>query len=168
MNGKYEVKGVKAFRGMDTLGYNATLYRDGTKVALLVNDGSGGELQISWFDVMKPRVAISAEGYKGEQYAWNGTAEESALYGFVKSLNLGHGTDRWNVEAFLASLVDDFENIKRFKRICKSNTLYRLVGDPEGEWRKLRHPYDEAVKSHLVGKYGKMLADVMNTKEGFS
>lgn len=46
----YAVKGVKTFVGMEGHGYNATLYRDGKKAAFVVDDASGGPLQVEWAD----------------------------------------------------------------------------------------------------------------------
>lgn len=46
----YAVKGVKTFVGMEGHGYNATLYRDGRQVAFVIDDASGGPLQVEWKD----------------------------------------------------------------------------------------------------------------------
>lgn len=46
----YTVKGIKTFVGMEGHGYNATLYRDGKKVAFVIDDASGGPLQVEWTD----------------------------------------------------------------------------------------------------------------------
>src|SRR5687768_17542817 len=46
----YEAKGIKTFRGQEGEGYNASLYRDGKKVAFVIDDASGGMLDVEWLD----------------------------------------------------------------------------------------------------------------------
>lgn len=164
----YTVKGVKTFRGMDTHGYNATLYRGKKKVAFLIEEGNGGELNINWADWQQPRVPISTFGHDGTEYKWNGTPEEELLYAHVRARSKDdHRIDKSEVDMFLAGLVDDFENDKRFKKMCKTKTLFRVKGDPEGEWRVISHPFGEKVREFLEKTHGDKLEEVMNTREGY-
>ena len=44
----YTVKGIKAFEGMEGPGFNADLYRDGTRVAHVRDMGNGGPMDFEW------------------------------------------------------------------------------------------------------------------------
>lgn len=46
----YTVKNVKTFRGHDGNGFNATLYENGKRVALVDDDGWGGGYNYQWLD----------------------------------------------------------------------------------------------------------------------
>ena len=46
----YSVRNVKCFRGMEGEGFNATFYRDGRRIAFVIDDASGGEIHIQWTD----------------------------------------------------------------------------------------------------------------------
>jgi hypothetical protein len=60
-NGGYEVKNVKSFKGHDGLGFNASLYRDGTKVAFVTDLASGGDIDFNWED-SKAKIRYCVEG----------------------------------------------------------------------------------------------------------
>ena len=46
----YSVKGVKNFIGEDGRGFNASLYRDGKKIALVSDMADGGPIRFDWDD----------------------------------------------------------------------------------------------------------------------
>jgi len=52
----YEAKGIKTFRGMEGEGYNADLYRDGKKVAFVIDDATGGMLDVEWLDRKEEKI----------------------------------------------------------------------------------------------------------------
>jgi len=132
---KYEVKAVKGFMGSDCPGYNATLYRDGVKVALVINEGSGGEELVEWVDRNAPRVEVQTTDHNGKPMTMRCTPEEAKLMEFLegKKIDLGGklGESELTLGLFVAGLVDDFETIKRLKRVCSKKTLFRVKGDNE-------------------------------------
>lgn len=177
----YEVKGVKGFMGRDCPGYNATLYRDGVKIATVVNDGSGGEERIDWEDAGRPkmvdgkyvmvgaapRVEVQTINYKGEPWTMRCTPEEAKLLEFIKGKtykmpeDLGGKEEPMSVGMFIALLVEAFENTKRFKRLCKTQTLFRIKGDKEGSYRVIKAPYSRQVKDIIVARFGRDKAEVI-------
>ena len=47
---KYEVKNLKTFNGRDGGGFEATLYKDGKRIATVFNDGCGGCTRYHFID----------------------------------------------------------------------------------------------------------------------
>ena len=166
----YEVKNVKGFMGSDCPGYNATLYRDGKKVALVINDGSGGQETVHWYDVEAPRVDFATNNYKGDSGVMRCTPEQAMLMEHLKGKKVAQdevmGEPEMSLGMFLAGLVDDFENNKRFKKMCKSKTLYRVKGDKQDVYRVCHYSFNRAVKSALEMKFGDQLEVIFNEKFG--
>jgi hypothetical protein len=50
--------------------------------------------------------------------------------------------------------MDADENTKRFKRLCRTQTLFRVPGDPPDQYRKLFVPFSAAVRRLLIQQYG--------------
>ena len=53
-------------------------------------------------------------------------------------------------KAWTAAIVEDFENEKRLKRLCKTKTLFRLAADPQGQYRSLKCPYEPRGREWLA------------------
>ncbi|GEM_PF-3436546 len=107
----YSVRNVKTFRGMEGEGFNATLYRDGHRIAFVIDDATGGDMHIQWAD------------------ARSRGAEEKRLLEFLKTLP----KERWEdteydvtPDIFLDALVGQAQAEKRLKRLFEKETLFRL------------------------------------------
>jgi hypothetical protein len=169
INMSYEVRNVKTFMGMDSHGYNATLYRDGVKVAFVIEDGNGGESEIQWFDHQAPKVEVQWTDYTGKPLSIRCTPEEAKLYEFIRGKTWDSevsGKFQMNIGMFVSELVDEFENAKRFKRICKDKTLFRIKGDKADVWRTIKAAFSKRVKDFIVGKYGDQVDEILNEKLG--
>jgi len=145
----YTVRDVKTFRGMEGEGYNATLCRDGRKVAYVIDDATGGDIHIQW------------TGSRSR------AAEEERLLEFLKTLP----KERWEdteydvtPDIFLAALVDQAQIEQRLRRLFRTETLFRLKSDrtDDDEWRVLKARFAPSVKAHLVKTYGDGLAQILN------
>ena len=145
----YTVRNIKTFRGMEGEGFNATLCRDGKKIAFVIDDATGGDVQIQWTDA----------GSQG--------AEEKRLMEFLKKLpkEQSEGIE-YSVDPgiFVATLVDETATEKRLRRIFRKQTLFRLKEDrtDDDKWRVLKAPFSPSVKAQLVKRYGDRLAQVLN------
>ena len=84
----YQVKAVKTFYGHDGHGWECKLFRDGKRVALVVEDGYGGGLQFHWDDQSPdiPRVECRNRNYDGNFNTFKGTPEEARLEAYVLDL----------------------------------------------------------------------------------
>ena len=164
----YEVRNVKTFMGNDCPGFNATLYRDGVKIALVVDDGSGGMMSFEWLDCQAPKVEIPWWNYKNEPCMILCTPEEAKLHEFIRGKTFDglSGPEQMDIEMFASGLVDKFENAKRFKRLCKTNTLFRVNGDKDGEWRTIKGPFTKRIKDFIVKIYGVKVEVILNETFG--
>jgi len=142
--GEYSIKNIKTFKGMEGMGgFNLTLYRGKTKVAIIINDDCGG----------------------------------CNMYHFCNGNGDYNREEREIFDAHVAKVIeDDFEpddqfidhlfnkttNDRRFKRLCKKQTLFRIKGDAEGEYRVYNHIYDAGMKAHMEKQYGDKIIEVLN------
>jgi len=166
----YAVKNVKSFMGLDMPGYNATLYCDGKAVALVINDGGGGETDIQWKDYDSPRIDVPWKNSKGEAFNIRCTPLEAQLYEHIRGktwkceeLNFEGDMDP---ETFVGQLVDQFEQEKTHKRWIKNQTVFRLKDQTEGEFRTLKMPFCKKAKDYIVNKYGDNVDYILNEKYG--
>jgi hypothetical protein len=168
----YEVRNIKNFMGTDYPGYNATLYRDDKKVAVVINDGGGGEDRFHWCDVMEPRVEVMAVGPVGYSRPVRCTPEEALLLIHIrnKTLDMKDGSEPVPMSCgmFVASLIDAYENAKRIKRACRNKTLFRLTGDATEAWRVIKAPFSQHIKQNLTNLYGQRLETILNEQVGAS
>ena len=157
----YEVKGVKTFRGMEGYGFNASLYRDGKKVALVIDEGNGGDYNFEWFDFKLPRVEATINGLDGELKV-KVTPEESIFLQYVKENT--DASDYEGADTVVARLVDKFEENKKLKQYCKKKTLFRLKSDPDdGSWRTCGGT-TEKTREFITAKYGDQVAEIANDR----
>ncbi len=145
----YSVRNVKTFRGMEGGGFNATLYRDGHRIAFVIDDATGGDMRIQWAD------------------ARSRGAEEKRLLEFLKTLPKERGEDtEYDVtpDIFLDALVNQAQAEKRLKRLFEKETLFRLKSDPtdDDKWRVINTCFSPGVKAAFVKRYGDRLGEILN------
>ncbi len=148
----YSVVVHKTIRGREGDGYECTLYHNGKKVCYIVDVADGGEADIYDED---PTEMVLLEAHLAtlpeRVFKWRGADD-----------NIIESSYKMDIYLFIEELVNDYEEVKALKRICKTKTAFRLVDTPDGEVRTLSVPYDEAVKSHLKAKYGNKLVEICN------
>jgi hypothetical protein len=141
----YNVKGIKSFIGMEGPGFNATLYRDKKKVAFVIDSAQGGDYDYQWYDKSEEKILRD----------YCASLPKYTMYDTEMSVS---------PDSLLAELVDAYENGKRFTRLCKTSTLFRLKGDNEGEYRSYKHPYSDVMEKMLREKYGDTIIEILNEK----
>ena len=57
----HSLKAVKTFMGREGYGLNANLYRGKKKVATILDDANGGEMDINWSDFATGKGAIKCQ-----------------------------------------------------------------------------------------------------------
>jgi hypothetical protein len=119
----YSLKGIKTFQGMDGVGLNATLMRDGKDVCTLIDEGCGGEMLFRWHDQM--------HGESKEMDLWDAfIAAEKAKMDATKKNEYGMTEkDYFDGAMWVNTRVDEIEAKKRIKRLCKANTCYQVDGE---------------------------------------
>ena len=163
---KYEIKNLKTFMGMDCPGYNCALYRDGKRVAEVVDDGSGGEPRFHWLDWEKLKVQIPVANRPGTDPGsfgmYKGTPEEALLQEHVKDMVFppseydrpGEEPLHMGMDGFVGTLVSDLQEQKHLARMVRGKTAYRLVGQAKGEWWTINAPFSKELKARIVLKNG--------------
>ena len=166
---KYEVRGVKMHKGHEGEPLaECGLYRDGVKVAIYSDGDWGGEAQFWWMDEKAPKVEVKGIQYGGEALSYMGTPEEALLAAHCAVIppepcDFGdHKPVYTTPDIFVSDLVAEYDNAKRFAKICQTKTMFRVKGQPKGEYKVLNAPYTPAVKAELETKYGTDLVEILN------
>ena len=139
-----QVKNVKIYDGLseETVAFNASIYVDGKKVGDAKNNGRGGANDIDVFtkDGRWNRDLISDMELEAETHTWTYEGE----------------TYSHNLDSYIGKLVDDFDEQRNLKRMCRTETLYRIPDETydEGEYHTMKHKYGEDVKTYLTETYG--------------
>lgn len=152
----YTIKGLKTFIGNEGRGYNVSLYRDGIRVAFVIDDASGGMVDFQWVD-RDPKTWVDHEitDWNGEKSTIRVTPEEKKLYEFIKG-KLGKplfddDTQRqMEPDEFVAGLINAHEIDRKLRNLCKKNTLIRITGDPEDSYRTVKLPFTPKLRASLV------------------
>ena len=165
----YSVNGVKSFIGNEGYGFNANLLRDGKKVAFLIDDANGGEINVQWLDWKAPKVEVKGINYTGKEYTHSGTPEQAKLAKFLMNLpktkNPYDGKmEHVSRDVYLCELVDKFESEKQFKRWCKTKVCFRVKGDKEGSWRTLKAKFHPLIAEKIREKFGDQLEEILNER----
>lgn len=122
---QYGLRGIKTFQGRDGYGLNATLTRNGKAVCTLLDEGCGGMMFFDWHD---RRGGASAEEDRFKAFIEIQRAEIPADKKNEYDMN---EREMFDGEMWVNQKVDEIQNERRFKRICKTKTLFQ-VGDEIG------------------------------------
>jgi hypothetical protein len=162
----YSVKGFKEQRGTEGYAYNATLYRDGKKIAFVINEGNGGESHFDWMDRQAPKVDIlrhiHRHGEQDEPFAYLGTPEEKSFVELADSqtYTFGDHTGRKNADILMEDLIEIF----KMKRTCKTQTVFRLVSDGDASFQEIKEKFTPELRAWIVQKYGSNLVEIVNER----
>jgi hypothetical protein len=142
----YQIKNVKSFMGMDFPGYNLSLYKGKTKIAEVINDGSGGMTEFRY---------TNQEVKKEFETMLKSLPEYDDDFGEKSVID---------EEVFVYILLNEYEIEKKLKRECKKKTLYRLKGDATDQYRFVKFEFTPKVKEYLIKKYGDNLIEIANER----
>ena len=143
----YSVKNVKTFASREwgpNGGFTCTLYNGKTKVATVFEAGDGGEMDVTY---------VSED------------AEKEFAKSFEGKVDSSYGTDtKYDDGMMICELVGIYEVNKTFKRKCKKQTLYKLVGDDEETYRIAKVPFSDSIEKQMKEKLGDKLAEIINLR----
>jgi hypothetical protein len=124
---KIELRAVKISKALsrETIAFTGTLYIDGRKAAYCMNDGGGADNTVDFVG-----------GWDGEFF--KAMQEHIATLPPVrpKWLKAEEKPLRVTLDWFISDLVGKAETEQAIKRWCRRNVVYRIKGDPEGEYRQ--------------------------------
>ena len=113
---------------------------DGVKAGTAQNHGTGGNTDIFPRD-LRERLDTYAATLPPETYEAGG---ETVSYPHTG-------------ESLIDKLLADHLSLKRLRRLCSKQTLFRRNGqeydEATGEWLVLKRPFTEAIKCILLAKY---------------
>lgn len=126
-----ELKNVRELTGEETPEFEATVYIDGKRAALVNNRGCGGPCEWHW---LVPSLAKTFHDYAVAQLPADIEPEDGLVY----------------------ALLDAREEERWRRRTCRSKTVCRIPGKSytEGEWSIFKVPFSAEVKAKLTAKYG--------------
>lgn len=139
----YTISKIKTFIGRDGYGLNATICRAGKPICFVLDEGCGGEVR---FDFRNYKQALTRD---------EAAQAEARLGEYCLSLLAvdERGTARSAIETWVNTTVDAHQNDKRFNRIAKTKTLFRLKADPASDWRTMPGPCSPAIQAYLAKTY---------------
>lgn len=134
-----ELKGIKIakFASQETYCFEAALYLDGKKVAIVSNQGHGGCDSVHWLD-------RSAEKLVNDYMAT--LPPESSTFAGAGSLPM-------DLELWCGKRLEQHELDKSIARIAKKKTVFRLNDDDQLMVRELSVPYGPKTHEFLTRKY---------------
>lgn len=146
----YEVKNVKTFRGMEGQGFNATLYRDGKRVAFVIDEGCGGCLLFEW-----------EQGHGNVAQRGDGTDEAKVLRDYAATLPAVTDTGMMldpatpftyqpDSEHVVNELVTDYLQRRDLTRILK-RVVIKLPDNKPGELTIVGGATFKPTPEHLAG-----------------
>jgi len=150
---KVELKNIKEAGGEETPRFEATLYLDGKKAAIVSNGGTGGCNCYHWFDQILGKSEFGARfnAYAKEQNPVPAIMPDGkpATESFTRYFH----TEVMDTEVF--KMLDAAANAKKLKRLCGSKTLAHLPGETykKGEWSVFKVKFSPEVKAQLEAKH---------------
>ena len=127
------IKGLKTWRTDDGGGWQATLVIDGHEVGTVTDHGSGGpvEWRLQPYEQFDVELFAAWAATFGVTIIGNAVPYDSAL------------------DSEIARLIDVELNDRRFARLSKTKTIFRLPTDADGEWRTITAPISDKVRAYL-------------------
>lgn len=151
----YTIKAVKSFMGREGYGFECSLYKDGKRIGTVTDTAHGGIADFYLDDGEKEKLDAYCETIPKEPWSGFLTKED-----FNKLYPDGFPTD---CDALLSQMVDAFEKTKRYKRLCKTKTIYLLKDSPESLW-SIKRQYSAVVAEQLRAKEGDNLQEIVNER----
>ena len=130
-------RGLKTFETPDGGGFNYRLTVDSTTVGEVHQGGFGGPVELR----LHPLHSGLSEPLDAVALARKPEGVEGLSGPFLKMACL---------ESLLGRLVDDTENRRRFKRMCRTKTLFQAPGDDKDTYRTIAAPFSDKVKAYVL------------------
>lgn len=154
----FSLKNVRTFNGNEGLGFAANLYEGRKKVAEVLDDAWGGQIQIRYLDKTAeqrlkavvqslPRVVrkdLSDPNNPGRPFSYQ------------------PDVDHLINDLFLEHLKQKEE--QKVERLCKTRTLYVRHSDGDDSYWIIKQPYGPDIKENLEKKFGADLKEILNER----
>jgi hypothetical protein len=133
--------------GTEGYGYNCNLYRDGKKVAEVVDTADGGAVNFYW--------EAKGEAELFRQYALTLPPIDMSRWGMANVPQ--------DIDTAIGGLVDEYENTKRLKKLCSTNWVYKFKNHKSDEIAcfKKNHP---DIRKVIETKYEGQIVECINDR----
>ena len=139
----FTIRNSRSCAGVNGTAWSADVYIRGRKAFSVRQSGTGGEASFTVYD---SKLYEAARKYAGER-------EPYVIDGISVPADL---------EMFISQMADRKEHEARLKRYCRTETVFRLPGDPDGEYRRLKAKCTADLKKRLLEKYPE--AEIVNDR----
>ena len=150
-----ELRKVKEYAGLspDSIAFNAELWIDGTLAAHVEADGHGGSVFFRYVDRNHGKSEFE-------------TAFEAWLSAMPPVPCDDFGPMDMDSELWVGQELDRINLEKTLQRKCARNTLIRMVGDLDTEFRSFKpaRKYSPAFAAQLREKHGDKLIEILNER----
>lgn len=140
---KLEVKNVKTWTGVEGIGFQASLYADGKRIAIVTDDAWGAEYRYDVRDAEKFTEVLA----------------------YVKTLPMleWHGIKlEPSIDSLMDDLVNKYEEDKQWKKLCKTKIVLITPDCDKGQYRLVNVPPTPALIAQVKEKYPN--AEIVNER----
>tara|TARA_R110002020_G_scaffold222268_1_gene430742 strand:+ start:672 stop:1232 length:561 start_codon:yes stop_codon:yes gene_type:complete len=120
---KYSVKAVHTFHGHDGYGWECNLYNEqNKKVAKVVEDGWGGDLNFYWTDTALPRIETDGVDWQDAPIKYKDTPAQSELRTHCLTLpkwDCNGEMVHTSMDIYVTDLVNEALELKELKKALK-------------------------------------------------
>lgn len=156
----WSVKNLKSFNGLEGAGYNATLLHNGVKVAEVIDDASGGEININWTDYAAKAVKGYCFNYMGEKVSREMSPQEKLFNDYVLTLPIhvcnftdksGKQVEMKMTEAlFVDEIINDAFMLKQLRSLTKGKIAFITL---EGKLYTMKGELGQDVVKQVLTKH---------------
>lgn len=173
----WSVKNVKSWEGHEGLGTQCSVYRNGKKVAIFLDDANGGDADFRWLDtgdlvditIMAPDYLTDQRPHPLVERTYKGTVEEKILEEHANAIEWQSKyeddvTFRKDGAQIVSELCDIYESRSRMKKKLNRQTWLRLKDQEYGEeqWSVISRKFTPELHKLLKKQYGANLGEIYN------
>ena len=174
----YTLTKIKTFSGRDGHGLNATICRDGKPICFVLDEGCGGEMRHDFKNPLQNAASFHATTHEmatqeekalgvyclaflsSEEIAVEYKSAQKMKDSYAPQIRVEMYVARNAVELWINTTVDSYQNDKRFNRLSKTKTLFRLKDDAKNDWRTVAGSYSPQIGKYLADKYSNQLETI--------
>ena len=142
------LKKIKTFIGHEGYGLNAELFLDGVKVAFILDDANGGDVDYQFTDkASEDRVWAFVKSTPDDEYT-KGMRTQEYWMKYPKAI------ETHKLDTLINEFVDNFQQEKRLNRLRKNNVVFTTPDCKEGQFYQLKHNgFIDKAKENVLTKH---------------
>jgi len=145
----FGLKGLKTWQGHEGLGSQFSLTHKGKTVAMVTDDGNGGEVRVEWYGLRWDGSPMPAPHDKGSKESEPAFKALKAIIEAAPEQDDGYGPLKPDMGMFMGALADHADLTKQMKK----KTLFRMPDQKKAEYMSIKEVYGPAIKAYIEKKY---------------